>query len=203
MIRRPPRSTLFPYTTLFRSPTARRTREFQRHDVLARVRKERREGLDVRPHVAPLGLREPPLPPGHRAARQAFVDRPLEIRVGRKLAARRRADLVEPAREVARAREHVRRRRAVAGPRISVTARTPLHVHPLAGSRVLCGEGAGSGERYRAGGCEQNHPEHESALSHGCSLPDRSLLPQFSPTSSASTPSARRGTESPTRSPAR
>src|SRR3989449_1484132 len=90
MIRRPPRSTLFPYTTLFRSPTARRTREFQRHDVLARVRKERREGLDVRPHVAPLGLREAPFPPGHRAAGQALVDRPLEIRIGRKLATRRR-----------------------------------------------------------------------------------------------------------------
>src|SRR3712207_8068325 len=30
MIRRPPRSTLFPYTTLFRSP-----RQHKRHDVLA------------------------------------------------------------------------------------------------------------------------------------------------------------------------
>src|SRR5258705_8608008 len=41
MIRRPPRSTLFPYTTLFRSPKARR---------VGRVRRERRSVL--------LGLRE-------------------------------------------------------------------------------------------------------------------------------------------------
>src|SRR5688572_32155553 len=34
MIRRPPRSTLFPYTTLFRSPRAGR----RRHDVRARAR---------------------------------------------------------------------------------------------------------------------------------------------------------------------
>src|SRR2546427_7457254 len=56
MIRRPPRSTLFPYTTLFRS-----------HHVLARVREERREGLDVRHHIAPFRVREPPPPPRHRA----------------------------------------------------------------------------------------------------------------------------------------
>src|SRR2546430_9733501 len=31
MIRRPPRSTLFPYTTLFRSPSARHHRQDHRH----------------------------------------------------------------------------------------------------------------------------------------------------------------------------
>src|SRR5258706_8867708 len=31
MIRRPPRSTLFPYTTLFRSPSRARTHQRQRH----------------------------------------------------------------------------------------------------------------------------------------------------------------------------
>src|SRR3712207_8271814 len=33
MIRRPPRSTLFPYTTLFRSPVATVTRERRRIDI--------------------------------------------------------------------------------------------------------------------------------------------------------------------------
>src|SRR2546430_785258 len=57
MIRRPPRSTLFPYTTLFRSPRLRAERD--RRPVLAavRVRAERRglsrdrfvRGVDFRP----------------------------------------------------------------------------------------------------------------------------------------------------------
>src|SRR5256885_11818461 len=34
MIRRPPRSTLFPYTTLFRSPPARRPRAVLHRDVV-------------------------------------------------------------------------------------------------------------------------------------------------------------------------
>src|SRR5260370_15473509 len=34
MIRRPPRSTLFPYTTLFRSSRSRRTPRFQWHEDL-------------------------------------------------------------------------------------------------------------------------------------------------------------------------
>src|SRR2546427_11418328 len=146
---------------------------------------------------------EPPPPPGHRAAGQALSARPREIRIGRKLAARRCADLVEPAREFARAREPCRRRRAVAGPAVAVAASAPLDVNGLAGGGILSEQGAGSRE--------QENPEHSrplgiaatNALSHDCSLPDRSLLPQFSPTSSASTPSARTGTESPTRSPAR
>src|SRR2546422_8233825 len=37
MIRRPPRSTLFPYTTLFRSRGRARHRDAARHDVGARV----------------------------------------------------------------------------------------------------------------------------------------------------------------------
>src|SRR5215203_6710609 len=36
MIRRPPRSTLFPYTTLFRSPTARPSTTSERHGVHVR-----------------------------------------------------------------------------------------------------------------------------------------------------------------------
>src|SRR3712207_7775400 len=50
MIRRPPRSTLLPYTTLFRSPSA--THETARN-VLASVLSGRADGLvDVRPWVA-------------------------------------------------------------------------------------------------------------------------------------------------------
>src|SRR3712207_8825723 len=37
MIRRPPRSTLFPYTTLFRSPPARRARRPRRADLTVSV----------------------------------------------------------------------------------------------------------------------------------------------------------------------
>src|SRR5256886_12309090 len=33
MIRRPPRSTLFPYTTLFRSPALRKGRDFRWHPI--------------------------------------------------------------------------------------------------------------------------------------------------------------------------
>src|SRR6266852_3553426 len=124
----------------FARPAAGWAREFQGYDVLARVREERRKRLDVRHHVAPLGVREPRLPSGHRAPGKPLVDRPQQIRVGWELAARRRADLIQPAGEVARAREHVRRGRAVASPAIAVTARTPLHVDRFAGRRVFGGE---------------------------------------------------------------
>src|SRR5258708_18131624 len=41
MIRRPPRSTLFPYTTLFRSPYARAAGNYTRYgDVLSLLKKE-------------------------------------------------------------------------------------------------------------------------------------------------------------------
>src|SRR3712207_9006357 len=45
MIRRPPRSTLFPYTTLFRSLQLRRRVDHGGHAV-ERVRAERREAVD-------------------------------------------------------------------------------------------------------------------------------------------------------------
>src|SRR3712207_7642910 len=53
MIRRPPRSTLFPYTTLFRSP-ARAQRDLRLDDVVARperVALRVEEGSDPRPLV--------------------------------------------------------------------------------------------------------------------------------------------------------
>src|SRR3712207_7634897 len=46
MIRRPPRSTLFPYTTLFRSPTDRRSAARRSH---TRVACPRPRGGDCRP----------------------------------------------------------------------------------------------------------------------------------------------------------
>src|SRR5471030_3377165 len=42
MIRRPPRSTLFPYTTLFRPRTRRRWRAFPARDATARNRGDRK-----------------------------------------------------------------------------------------------------------------------------------------------------------------
>src|SRR3712207_6974998 len=63
MIRRPPRSTLFPYTTLFRS-------------LVAAVDAERQRVLDRLPH----DLRRPPLPPitlfGDEAMDDAEVEPP-------------------------------------------------------------------------------------------------------------------------------
>src|SRR2546425_5182732 len=47
MIRRPPRSTLFPYTTLFRSPRARLPGRGGRQDLL-RLRQRRPEGVEPR-----------------------------------------------------------------------------------------------------------------------------------------------------------
>src|SRR3712207_7526723 len=56
MIRRPPRSTLFPYTTLFRSRGVRRARGHRQHGVRA-VRHTRTPGVGGRPGL--LGLRLP------------------------------------------------------------------------------------------------------------------------------------------------
>src|SRR5256884_6682975 len=49
MIRRPPRSTLFPYTTLFRSRITYRIDDLVHHQVAVRARKVLRpfDGLDV------------------------------------------------------------------------------------------------------------------------------------------------------------
>src|SRR2546425_3858586 len=44
MIRRPPRSTLFPYTTLFRSPAARGRRDGPREGRVKGVHVRRRDG---------------------------------------------------------------------------------------------------------------------------------------------------------------
>src|SRR5258707_6247354 len=54
MIRRPPRSTLFPYTTLFRSPHGRRHAPMGHHDVEA-LPAAWRAALQARPadHPAP------------------------------------------------------------------------------------------------------------------------------------------------------
>src|SRR3712207_9323120 len=63
MIRRPPRSTLFPYTTLFRSPRRQRAGRRRRRDAVRRPA----GGRDGAPVAAALR--------GGRARRQAFRDR--------------------------------------------------------------------------------------------------------------------------------
>src|SRR5689334_24636154 len=63
MIRRPPRSTLFPYTTLFRSPRA-----LDRGGVASHARRARAH-LRREPRRAP--RRRPPLRPSRRQARPA------------------------------------------------------------------------------------------------------------------------------------
>src|SRR3712207_8420234 len=47
MIRRPPRSTLFPYTTLFRSNDVSAARAYPRRDAGALLRRRARAGRDV------------------------------------------------------------------------------------------------------------------------------------------------------------
>src|SRR3712207_6889617 len=53
MIRRPPRSTLFPYTTLFRSARAARLRRRRARHLLGLLRVERPRVLRARPGVLP------------------------------------------------------------------------------------------------------------------------------------------------------
>src|SRR2546422_7046509 len=48
MIRRPPRSTLFPYTTLFRSLQQQRSREHRRHGIRDAFARERWRGAVYR-----------------------------------------------------------------------------------------------------------------------------------------------------------
>src|SRR2546426_10139685 len=58
MIRRPPRSTLFPYTTLFRSPVARRGSDFQRSCRVLRMADELGAGEVVTKSGVMVGLGE-------------------------------------------------------------------------------------------------------------------------------------------------
>src|SRR6266542_5186398 len=76
MIRRPPRSTLFPYTTLFRSrPSARPSRR-----PAGRACRSRAPG---RPSRAPGPAPATPPARARRAGRQAASSRPLGAHVGR------------------------------------------------------------------------------------------------------------------------
>src|SRR5260370_31342703 len=71
MIRRPPRSTLFPYTTLFRSPRRRRPRSQRpaRRDLRA-ARPQRRRQVDDLPHaLRPAAAVERPGSGGRRRSR--------------------------------------------------------------------------------------------------------------------------------------
>src|SRR3712207_8488930 len=79
MMRRPPRSTLFPYTTLFRSPTdpARRRRELDAR------RRERRRAAERRPPVGRTGCGGSAffLPPGWRNGEQTS-ENPVRPKLG-------------------------------------------------------------------------------------------------------------------------
>src|SRR4051794_41706565 len=54
MIRRPPRSTLFPYTTLFRSESGQRGRQHDAEDDLPARRAEGERGLRSEEHTSEL-----------------------------------------------------------------------------------------------------------------------------------------------------
>src|SRR5258705_6682434 len=72
MIRRPPRSTLFPYTTLFRSEPGRQ--RFQLNDVVGRKRggpiftmkDSVSDHVPVAPHLRKLGCQDPHQQPADR-----------------------------------------------------------------------------------------------------------------------------------------
>src|SRR5206468_12887669 len=79
--------------------------EGNRLGPLGGIGEEGGERLEVREHVAPLPIRETGLPPRHRGPAQPFIYRAEQIGVRRQLAARRRPNLVDGAREVARRRD--------------------------------------------------------------------------------------------------
>src|SRR2546430_16324046 len=91
MIRRPPRSTLFPYTTLFRSPLPTRVArepcvadgiDVLRHDAVARLeprrdalRESRRAALEEHPADVTGLEHPPPRAPAARPSRHELVAR--------------------------------------------------------------------------------------------------------------------------------
>src|SRR3989442_2249684 len=84
MIRRPPRSTLFPYTTLFRSPHRplledlhrRRQRARPEHDGEVTRSEEHTSELQSRPHLVCRLLLEKKKPPASLKTRARTIDRP-------------------------------------------------------------------------------------------------------------------------------
>src|SRR2546426_5624312 len=69
MIRRPPRSTLFPYTTLFRSPSEDHDRPDDRADLRRRDVAEDQADPAAAPAAAPQG----PAPPGRPARKEEGI----------------------------------------------------------------------------------------------------------------------------------
>src|SRR2546427_9312671 len=57
MIRRPPRSTLFPYTTLFRSQAQQITGSVVRNPILGQIAQLELGGVDIGPRIADLGAK--------------------------------------------------------------------------------------------------------------------------------------------------
>ena len=130
-------------------------REREHLHVLARVGEERRERLEIRHHVATIARRQPRLPRRHRRPGKPLVDGAHQVRVGGQLSAGRRADLVDRAGEVARPRQHVVRRFALAVSLIAVTSRAPFYVNHFASGCILGGQAVGYSGGQKSGG--QHH----------------------------------------------
>src|SRR2546426_10993469 len=73
MIRRPPRSTLFPYTTLFRSPGGRGARAGPLGGARARRPRVKITGVEAIPLAVPLRESTPPSPWAAATAKQILV----------------------------------------------------------------------------------------------------------------------------------
>jgi hypothetical protein len=146
------------------------------------------EALEVLDHLIALALRDLPLPSRHRRAGHAVVDDAAEVVARGDLTARRGADLVDGLREVARPRQHVGGRGAVAGTGQAMTLGAPAIVGRLAG-RALRGEGRGKWEEGRD---DSRRGEDEKArASHGHLPSPAARLPDA--TSAACAPTAGRG----------
>src|SRR5688572_33107317 len=95
MLRRPPRSTLFPYTTLFRSRLNSEMAQRRADDLQARLQNRMRE-LDLESQLSPL----PPVVIGGAVIVPARLLRSEERRVGKECRSRGSADREKKKHEV-------------------------------------------------------------------------------------------------------
>ena len=181
---------------------ARRAAEGQRVGSLAGG-EEAGEALEVVDERHALFEAELFLPSGHGRARHAFVDDAHDVVVGGKLPARGGADLVERLGEVARARQHVGRRVAVAEALVAVAGGAPAVVD-VAPERVLFlgGERDRNGARHRRGHLPDTKPGTIAArgLLARARISAPPLRRPLPPRCAAPSRSVRRGRWSPARS---
>ena len=107
---------------------------------------ESRKRLDVGNDVVAFTTAQLIAPTRHRGSRHTVVYHLAQILIRRQLAARSRSHLIDGHREVARPRQHERRRLAVSRTRVSVTPGAPFLVKGLAPLQVLSPKGVGSKE---------------------------------------------------------